>query len=52
MQDCSLPALAAAASCAIAKGRSVDELAVLAAFFCALGDNLGIIAAQNAACEK
>jgi hypothetical protein len=49
---CSLPALAAAAACAIAKYLSADETNILAAFLCALGDNLAVIAAQEAACEN
>ena len=46
---CSLPALAAAAACAISKNLSADEINILSAFLCALGDNLAIIAAQLAA---
>lgn len=35
---------AAAASIAIAKGKTADELEVLAAFFEVLGDNLALLA--------
>ena len=46
---CSLPALSTAAACAISKNLTADEINILSAFLCSLGDNLAIIAAQMAA---
>lgn len=55
--DCSqggeaLIALAALVSFQLSQGRSADELAVLAAFFSVLGDNLALIAARRVICES
>ena len=50
--DCSLFALAAAAACAAAKCLSAEELAVLSAFLCSVGDNLAVIAAKRFLCQN
>jgi hypothetical protein len=38
---------ATAASIAIAKGKTADELAILAAFFTVLGDSLALLATES-----
>ena len=42
---------AALAGAQLAKNRSAEELAVLSAFFCTLGDGLALIAARRATDE-
>ncbi len=42
--------LAATAAVAISEDLDINDINILANFFDALGDNLGIIAAQRAAC--
>lgn len=48
---CSVNMTVSALACAIAKGKSEDEIAALAAFFTQLGDSLETITAYNALCE-
>lgn len=50
MDGCSLSMTVSALACAISKGKSSDELALLSAFFVQLGDSLETIAAADAAC--
>lgn len=52
MDGCSLNMTVSALACAIAKGKSADELAVLSAFFVQLGDSLETIAAADAVCSS
>ncbi|MGN1123895.1 MAG: DUF6774 domain-containing protein [Eubacterium sp.] len=47
---CSLNLTVSALACAISKGKSEEELALLAVFFTQLGDSLATIAAGNKAC--
>lgn len=51
MQQCScgdeLVLLAAALAISVAKGRSADDINILAAFITAVGDNLALIAATR-----
>lgn len=49
---CSLNLTISALACAIAKGKSEEELALLAVFFNQLGDSIATIAAGNNACRK
>lgn len=50
MDGCSLNMTVSALACAISKGKSDAQLAVLAAFFTQLGDSLETIAAGNELC--
>lgn len=50
MDGCSLNLTVSALACAIAKGKSNDELSLLAVFFTQLGDSLETIAAGNEIC--
>ena len=43
---------AATFAVAIAQRYDNDDLAILSSFFCAVGDSLAIIAAQQAACAR
>lgn len=49
---CSLNLTISALACAIAKGKSEEELALLAVFFTQLGDSIATIAAGNNVCRK
>ena len=50
MQSCELVATISAIACAISKGKSPDEIALMATIFSQLGDTLATIAAQEALC--
>lgn len=50
MQSCELVAAISAIACAISKGKSPDEIALMASIFSQLGDTLATIAAQEALC--
>ena len=50
MQSCELVVTISAIACAISKGKSPDEIALLATIFSQLGDTLATIAAQEALC--
>lgn len=43
---------AAAIAISIAQGKSATEVNILGELFCAIGDNLAVIAAKKEACEK
>lgn len=45
--SCELIYLASSLALALSQGLNADEIALLATFFTAVGDNLGIIATQN-----
>lgn len=51
LSGCELVALASLFSIYISQGLSTDELATLASFFSALGDNLAILASTNSCKE-
>lgn len=50
MHSCELVVTISATACAISKGKSPDEIALLATIFSQLGDTLATIAAQEALC--
>ena len=50
MQSCELVATISAIACAISKGKSPDEIALMATIFSQLGDTLATISAQEALC--
>lgn len=50
MDGCSLNLSISALACALAQGRSDDEISLLAVFFTQLGDSLETIAAANEIC--
>lgn len=50
MDGCSLNMTVSALACAVAKGKSEKELALLSVFFTQLGDALATIAAGNSLC--
>lgn len=50
MQSCEFVVSISAIACSIAKDKSVDELALISAFFSQLGDTLATIAAHEALC--
>jgi|GEM_PF-826511 len=56
MPQCSsgddLVLLASTTAIAMSKGMSLNDINIFSSFFSALGDNLGIIAAQQAACKE
>lgn len=52
MDGCSLNLTISTLACALAKGKTSDELALLSAFFTQLGDSLETIAAGNAVCAN
>lgn len=52
MQACELVAAITTVACTISKGKTPDELALMAAVFSQLGDTLATIAAQEAVCES
>lgn len=56
MPECSsgddIVLLASATAIAISKEVSLDEMNILSSFFNAVGDNLGILAAQQEACKQ
>lgn len=52
MDGCSLNMTVSALACAISKGKSSDEIALLSAFFVQLGDSLATIAAADAVCSN
>lgn len=51
MDGCSLNLSVSALACAIAKGKSNDDIALLAIVFTQLGDSLATIAAGNEICQ-
>lgn len=51
LDGCSLNLTVSALACAIAKGKSNEELSLLSAFFTQLGDSLETISAGNALCS-
>lgn len=50
MQSCEFVVSISAIACSIAKDKSVDEIALISAFFSQLGDTLATIAAHEALC--
>lgn len=50
MDGCSLNMTISALACAIARGKSTDQINLLSAFFNQLGDSLETIAAGNEIC--
>ncbi|MGN1202955.1 MAG: DUF6774 domain-containing protein [Eubacterium sp.] len=50
MDGCSINLTVSALACAIAKGKSNEEVALLAVFFTQLGDSLQTIATTNEIC--
>ena len=47
MEGCELVNIVSILSCIISKGKTTDELNLLAAIFSQLGDSLGVIASAN-----
>lgn len=52
MDGCSLNITVSALACAIAKGKTDDEISLLGVLFTQLGDCLTTIALQNEICER
>lgn len=52
MQSCELVTTISAIACCISKGKSPDEVALMATIFSQLGDTLATIAAQEALCAS
>lgn len=52
MDGCALNLSVSALACAIAKGKSSEDIALLSVVFTQLGDSLATIAAGNEICEN
>ena len=52
MQSCELVTFISTFSCCLAKGKTVEEIAMLSSVLVLIGDNLAAIAAQESLCQS